>query len=232
MNYISGRIFNAIPLAVILKGIIHEVSSAERENLISRFGTPLSTSTVEARFDPPRLVIGVHSILASNVDVEKGVPNREINPTKRFLGIFSGFSLSVGPRSSVVLDTPYVSDKLRLGLGARGSTFIFQRLPENDSAAMAWKVAYEKTPVQGKALSSRLFAMASIFFLYSRFQYILSRTPFLSSVRALNIFFPFQRAFMFLSIPLLVFSFLLAFGKGGIVEDDDSRELRKVMNKV
>ena len=212
VNYISGRIFNVIPLAVILKGIVHEVSSAERAKLMARFGTPLSTSTVEARFNPPRLVIG--------------------NPTERFFGILSGFSLSVGPRSSVVLDTPYVSGQLRLGLGARGSTFVFQRLAENDSAAMAWKVAYENTPVQGKALSSRLFAISSIFFLYSRIEYILSRIPVLSSFRVAYILLPFRRTLGYLSIPLLAISILLAFGKGGIVEDADSRELREIINKA
>lgn len=38
-----------------------------------------------------------------------------------------GISLAVGPTSSVVLSTTYLDERVRLGRGGRGSSFVFTR---------------------------------------------------------------------------------------------------------
>ena len=38
-----------------------------------------------------------------------------------------GISLAVGPTSSVVLSTTYLDERVRLGKGGRGSSFVFTR---------------------------------------------------------------------------------------------------------
>ena len=38
-----------------------------------------------------------------------------------------GISLAVGPSSSVVLSTTYLDERVRLGKGGRGSSFVFTR---------------------------------------------------------------------------------------------------------
>ena len=44
--------------------------------------------------------------------------------------------LTLGPTSSVVLDTPYVDDRVRLGKGGTsGSQFVFARVPQSDKEA-------------------------------------------------------------------------------------------------
>ncbi|KAG7347457.1 hypothetical protein IV203_016162 [Nitzschia inconspicua] len=57
--------------------------------------------------------------------------------------------LSIGPTSSVVLDTPYVDNRIRLGRGGTsGSQFVFARVSEEDEEAVeGWKwVLAESTP--------------------------------------------------------------------------------------
>ena len=99
-------------------------------NLIKKFGTKLSLSTVQADFLPPRIIIG--------------------NPNRKFLGKFLGICISAGPPSSVVLDTPYLSDRVRLGLGARGSSFVFSKLDDSDPQALSWETAYKIPPTNAR----------------------------------------------------------------------------------
>ena len=50
-------------------------------------------------------------------------------------------------------DTPYLSNKIRLGVGARGSTFVFTRIPEEDFASSGYKIALESKPLTQKQVS-------------------------------------------------------------------------------
>ena len=45
-----------------------------------------------------------------------------------------GVNLAVGPTSSVVLTTTYLDDRVRLGRGSRGSSFVFTRGGAADDA--------------------------------------------------------------------------------------------------
>ena len=51
------------------------------------------------------------------------------------------FAFSLGPTSSVVIDTPYVDDRLRVGIGGTsGTKFVFKRVPDSDKEAIEeWK---------------------------------------------------------------------------------------------
>lgn len=62
-----------------------------------------------------------------------------------------------GPPSSVILKTTYLDEKVRLGLGSRGSRFVFVRGGEADKAGMD-QVGLEKTSSFGKLL---IFSMVS-----------------------------------------------------------------------
>ena len=50
-----------------------------------------------------------------------------------------------GPTSSVVLDTTYIDDRIRIGVGGTsGTKFIFSRLQKDDKEALAWKWLLEQ----------------------------------------------------------------------------------------
>lgn len=137
INYVRGKLLNTIPFGVILRGFATETTAEERCVLTQRYGTPLSPATVRADFEPPVLCFG-------NLNSYRG-------------------SLRVGPKSSVVLDTPYVCDKIRLGVGSRGSTFIFTRT--TDPAASAWKEWLALKPLSAKKAGAALvsFGLLTLF---------------------------------------------------------------------
>ncbi|KAK3246747.1 hypothetical protein CYMTET_43732 [Cymbomonas tetramitiformis] len=66
-------------------------------------------------------------------------------------------TLSFGPKSSVVLTTTYLDDRVRLGKGSRGSYFIFTRFSPTESSvdetpgSPLWKVAVTLAAVGGLA---------------------------------------------------------------------------------
>lgn len=92
---------------------------------MNKYNSTLSEATIEAVFDPPLICVGnVHNKL--------------------------GFSIRMGPKSSVYLDTPYVDDKIRLGVGARGSEFIFTRTV--NSQAQECNVWLKKAAVPARPL--------------------------------------------------------------------------------
>jgi hypothetical protein len=64
--------------------------------------------------------------------------------------------ISFGPTSSVVLDTPYMDNRIRLGVGGTsGTKFVFRRLPKDDKEAIdAWKWILEKPSMITKNNSS------------------------------------------------------------------------------
>ena len=53
-----------------------------------------------------------------------------------------------------VVDTPYLSDKIRLGVGARGSTFVFTKILDGDVASSGYKLALDSTPLTQNQVSA------------------------------------------------------------------------------
>jgi len=99
INVISlDALWGLIRTTIILRGDAIALNATER---VTDTCQPLSARAVRALFDAPRIVVG---------------------KAGRWLNI------NVGPKTSVVLDTPYVDDKVRIGLGGRsGTRFIFRR---------------------------------------------------------------------------------------------------------
>ena len=116
---------------VILRGDAFRLSSVDRDRVSAVRNTPggLSPRTVRADFDPPRVVL--------------------CTPSKKAL-----FSLSLGPTSSVFLDTTFCDDRVRIGKGSKGSRFVFVR--STDPVADEWKSLIELKPV-GKSQLLSLF---------------------------------------------------------------------------
>lgn len=106
---------------VILRGDAFQLTQDERENIVQERQTPggLSPATVRANFDSPRIVVTRKDSCLLN--------------------------LSVGPTSSVILDTPYCDDCIRIGKGSRGSWFVFTRC--FDDEANDWKAWIAQRPV-------------------------------------------------------------------------------------
>jgi len=107
---------------VILRGDAYELTEQERDNIVEERETPggLSPRTVRADFDPPRIVLARQNSSLLN--------------------------LSVGPPSSVVLDTPYCDGRVRVGKGSRGSWFVFKRC--YDDEADEWRAWIAQRPVR------------------------------------------------------------------------------------
>eukprot|EP00587_Corethron_hystrix_P008307 CAMPEP_0113298668 /NCGR_PEP_ID=MMETSP0010_2-20120614/1018_1 /TAXON_ID=216773 ORGANISM="Corethron hystrix, Strain 308" /NCGR_SAMPLE_ID=MMETSP0010_2 /ASSEMBLY_ACC=CAM_ASM_000155 /LENGTH=329 /DNA_ID=CAMNT_0000151763 /DNA_START=76 /DNA_END=1062 /DNA_ORIENTATION=+ /assembly_acc=CAM_ASM_000155 len=107
-------IFNLLIITVILRGDAVRLSEEERTEMTGRSGNTLTSEAVRAYFDKPL----IHFQLGSSTSTK---------PTHR------GVAICLGPPSSVVLDTPYVGKKLRLGVGGTsGTRFIFRRLADDE----------------------------------------------------------------------------------------------------
>jgi hypothetical protein len=86
-----------------------------------------STTTVRAEFDAPRIVVQAR---------------------RRQAAALTLLNLAMGPTSSVVLDTPYCDDRVRLGTGGKGSRFVFVRLPATDVESQEWIRLYQQAPLR------------------------------------------------------------------------------------
>lgn len=140
VNVISlEALLGLIRLNVILRGDAIPLSNDERKQceeeaasrakerrLVNKVGK-LSSLTVRAKFDPPRIVFG-----------RKG----------------KILNLNLGPRSSVVLDTTYCDDKIRVGKGGTsGTKFVFRRLRSDDEGPNEWRPLLARQPLRkSKAL--------------------------------------------------------------------------------
>ena len=144
VNVISlEALFGLIRLNVILRGDATPLSLEEREvcediakskakdkGVENKVGS-LSPLTVRAKFDPPRIVFG-----------RRG---RCLN-------------LNLGPKSSVVLDTTYCDNSIRIGKGGTsGTKFIFRRVPPSSDTdvekADEWRPLLARRPLRkSKAL--------------------------------------------------------------------------------
>lgn len=137
VNMIVVKMFFVISLYVILRGNAYALSTSKRQEIQQERQTPggLSPRTVRADFDPPRIVICL----------------RRQQPW---------FALSLGPKSSVVLDTPYCDDRIRIGKGSKGSQFVFVRSTDKD--ADRWDPMLKVKPIGKFALTSLLGSISAI----------------------------------------------------------------------
>jgi hypothetical protein len=127
VNVVSlEALWGSVRLSVILRGDAVPLTQEERTNT-TRVSQRLTTRAVKALFDAPRIVLG-----------KRG---RIVN-------------INVGPKTSVLLDSTYVDDNLRIGMGGTsGTRFVFARCPDDDLEANEFRALLERKPAQkGKAL--------------------------------------------------------------------------------
>jgi hypothetical protein len=119
-----------------------EASSSDSTTNTLNLLPNLSDRTVKVYFDKPRIGLSLY----------KPVSKKMSNGYPLFQRV-----LSLGPTSSVVLDTPYVDNRLRLGKGGvSGSQFVFARVQEDDvEAKEGWKWVLEKDATDRKSVLSQ-----------------------------------------------------------------------------
>lgn len=121
VNVISLDAFwNLIRLTIILRG--DAVPLTQKERISDKMITKLSNRAVRAFFDPPRIVLG---------------------KTGRFVNI------QLGPKTSVVLDTTYIDNEVRIGMGGTsGTKFVFSRCGDEDEEAQEFRKLLERRPAR------------------------------------------------------------------------------------
>jgi hypothetical protein len=191
INVVKGRLLNFFVLYVILDGFAKPLLLEERERLTKKYGNKLSAGTVKAFFLPPLLGLGLY------------------NSDKLF-------TLRVGPKSDVVLDTIYLDESFRLGRGSRGSTFIFKRLGELDQNLYDYKKVLENKVFPGKLLGIFLSIIGLSIIKIATTNLIrgfrLSLDRLLISFIKIGVMIP--------GISILILGGFLLFKKGGIVEEN------------
>ena len=156
VNVIVLKAFFLWTIHVILRGDAYRMSAHEREQVAQERKTPggwLSPRCVRANFDPPRIVVST----ASKPFLSLSPPRIVVTTaaSRPFL------SLSLGPKSSVVLDTTYCDDRLRLGMGSKGSRFVFVR-SDDDPRADQWRELLVSIQPVGKRLLVAFFGSLSM----------------------------------------------------------------------
>ena len=120
------------------------------------------------------------------------------------ISILDSLVIRIGPRSSVTLTTPYLSDRIRLGVGSRGSMFVFARNQKANEADMDM-AGLERSTYAGLA---SFFGFLSALALTSCGLWVLGTTQPIFRVLA--------------GLPaLLGLGFASILFKGGIVQGDD-----------
>jgi hypothetical protein len=108
----------------------------------------LSDRTVRVYFDQPKIGISLFrktSLLNNNKNKKKLLLHRVLN---------------LGPTSSVVLDTPYNDNRIRLGKGGTsGSQFVFCRINDDDDNDIdgkeGWKWMLDDNKIIGRSLTKK-----------------------------------------------------------------------------
>jgi hypothetical protein len=114
-----------------------------------------------------------------------------------------GVGIRIGPNSNVVLDTPYLDGKIRLGVGARGSSFIFKRTLDDN--ANNWKIDIRRKALPAKQAGFFLFFLGTLLVnLFSNCQ---------------NIYFSFLKNSIAFST--ILFGLILFLTSGGIRVQDN-----------
>ncbi len=125
-------LWNLIRVSIILRGDAVPLTKEERTSPM--MNNPLTSLAIKAFFDPPRIVVG---------------------KTGRFL------NLCLGPKSSVVLDTTYVDDKIRIGMGGTsGTRFIFTKCARDDKEAEEFKKLLVMKPTGKSKILTALLSFA------------------------------------------------------------------------
>lgn len=133
VNVISLDVFwKLIRLSVILRGDAKSLSKEERDEIqnkrkdVRSIQPTLSNLAVRAYFDPPRIIVG---------------------KSGRF------FNFQIGPPSSVVLDTSYIDEKVRIGVGGTsGTRFVFKKCSEDDNDAKEFFSLLQRRPMNRSTL--------------------------------------------------------------------------------
>lgn len=184
VNVISlDALWGRLRATVILRGDAIALNATDR---VTNTCQPLSSLAVRALFDAPRIVLGKSG---------------------------RWFNILVGPKTSVVLDTTFVDDQVRIGLGGRsGSRFIFRRCNSDELEANEFRALLSRRPWSRKKTLSTLLvvAQASTYAAVTR-----------KSVRLLGSCF---------TVLTLLVATLIVFSGGGIEADDRSvAEAKKIM---
>eukprot|EP00548_Thalassiothrix_antarctica_P014623 CAMPEP_0194173642 /NCGR_PEP_ID=MMETSP0154-20130528/7916_1 /TAXON_ID=1049557 /ORGANISM="Thalassiothrix antarctica, Strain L6-D1" /LENGTH=377 /DNA_ID=CAMNT_0038886755 /DNA_START=135 /DNA_END=1268 /DNA_ORIENTATION=- len=187
INVISLEAFwGWIRLTVILRGDAIPLTLQERTNT-SRVIQPLTSRAVKALFDPPRIVLG---------------------KTGKF------FNINVGPTTSVLLDTLYCDEYLRIGMGGTsGTRFVFKRCLE----AKDEDEAKEFIPLLNRRPTSKRKALSVLGTLFTTGLYvsIIRRNALLRVTGGI------------LGLLSFLLGSLIATSTGGIEQGDRSVEFRK-----
>jgi hypothetical protein len=183
VNVVSlDALWGRLRATVILRGDAIALNATDR---VTDTWQPLSALAVRALFDAPRIVLGKSG---------------------------RWFNIHIGPKTSVVLDTTFVNDQVRIGLGGRsGSRFIFRRCDADELEANEFRALLSRRPWSRKKTLSILLvaAQASTYVAATR-----------KSARLLG--------FCFTALTLLVAA-LIVFSGGGIEADDQSVAAAKKM---
>jgi hypothetical protein len=136
----------SLTIHVILRGDAYALAESKRAEIAQMRATPggLSPRTVRADFDPPRIVFST-TVKMDNTNSEQRRPF---------------FSLTLGPPSSVYLDTTYCDDRVRIGKGSKGSLFVFTR--SKAAQANDWKDMMELQPVGKRQLLATFGTLAVV----------------------------------------------------------------------
>ena len=114
-NIVEFIIFGIFLGRVSLSGSFQKYSKNETDSInddISSDGQVIKdcSNTIRANFEKPKIELKI-----GNVTI---------------------MSVRIGPSSTVVLKTTYVDERVRLGIGGRGSLFVFTRINENESRSI------------------------------------------------------------------------------------------------
>ncbi len=162
VNQVSGRLLSLIPMYVVLYGIARFLDTDERavvmqNNKSEQAGVSLSEKTVEAVFEPPRIMLCFGAVMAKILSLLGFDLTKKNNAGLKSTIDALDTVFQIGPCSSVVLDTPYCTTTLRTGLGARGSEFLFRKLhlhnQDEYSRSEMWRAVMNKTPVNLRSVA-------------------------------------------------------------------------------
>jgi hypothetical protein len=110
------------------KTVSSSKKSSSPNHTPTKYFRPLSSLAVKIFFDPPRIIFGrKSSIIPINLEGTKDVNRKKQKNNSPVL------SFMVGPTSSVVIDTTYYDDCIRIGRGGiSGTIFVFSRCLEDN----------------------------------------------------------------------------------------------------
>ena len=126
-------------ITVILRGDAVPLTSGELQTMnTNRTITPLTNLAVKAFFDPPRIFFG-----------KRKKTKKEGNE------YYSYLPLSIGPKSSVTLDTTYYDKLVRIGMGGTsGTRFVFSSTNAEESNEYKALLSQQSTGSKMKVLTT------------------------------------------------------------------------------